>query len=127
MDRVSRAPCEAYDPGVPTDAVIRQFQLLNPKVRPHAMVVFLNDPFDTWDMAFIAELWFHDRTVAIRLQKKTPLTAAQLARADYIFDWRGGRLVAAGGAATGFAITASVNSAVEALPPTSPVRCRPSA
>lgn len=90
-----------YDPGVPTDAVIRQFQLLNPKVRPHAMVVFLNDPFDTWDMAFIAELWFHDRTVAIRLQKKTPLTAAQLARADYIFDWRGGRLVAAGGAATG--------------------------
>lgn len=90
-----------YDPGVPTAAVIRQFQLLNPKVRPRAMVVFLNDPFDGWDMSFIAELWFHDRSLAIRLQKKTPLTPAQLARADYIFDWRGGRLVAAGGAATG--------------------------
>jgi hypothetical protein len=89
-----------YDPGVPTAAVIRQFQLLNPKVRPHSMVVFLNDPYGSWDMAFVAELWFHDRTVAVRLQRKTPLTAAQLARADYIFDWRDGKLVAAGGAAT---------------------------
>ncbi len=96
-----KSTLRSYDPGAPTAAVIRQFQLLNPKARPRSMVVFLNEPFGTWDMAFIAELWFHDRTVAIRLQNKTPLTAAQLARADYIFDWRDGRLLAAGGAATG--------------------------
>ena len=81
------------DTGRPTAEVIREFDRLHPAVRPHSTVVFLNDPFEAWDMAFIAELWFHDRTVTIRLQKKTPLTAEELARADYLFDWRGGRLV----------------------------------
>jgi len=65
-------------------------------VRQHDTVVFLNDPFDDWDMAFIAELWFRDRTVSIRLNKKTPLTAEELARADFLFDWREGRLVPVG-------------------------------
>ena len=60
----------------------------------------LNPPFNGWDMAFIAELWFHDRTVTIFLQQKTPLTPAELARADYLFDWRDGKLVPAGGSAT---------------------------
>ena len=82
--------------GRPTAAVIRQFRELNPRVRPHDTVVFLNDPFDDWDMAFIAELWFRDRTVSIRLNKKTPLTAEELARADFLFDWREGRLVPVG-------------------------------
>ena len=90
---------ETYSTGLPTMEVIHQFEALNPKARPHSMVVFLNDPFDSWDMSFIAELWFRDRTVAIRLQKKTPLTPAQLARANYVFDWRGGRLIAVGGTA----------------------------
>jgi len=91
---------QAYSTGIPTAEVLQQFRLLNPKVRAHSTVVFLNDPFDGWDMVFIAELWFHDRTVTIRLQKKTPLTAAELARVDYLFDWRDGKLIPAGGTAT---------------------------
>jgi hypothetical protein len=77
-----------------TEAVIRQFEVLKPRVRPHSLVVFLNDPFDSWDMAHIADLWFRDRTVAVRLQKKTPFSPEQLAKADYLFDWCGGKLVA---------------------------------
>lgn len=83
---------EMWDTGRPTAEVIRAFEVLHPRVRPHSTVVFLNDPFDGWDMAFIAELWFHDRTVDVRLQKKTPLSAEELARA-YQFDWRDGKLV----------------------------------
>jgi hypothetical protein len=80
--------------GSPTEAVIRQFRLLNPRVRPHSTVVFLNDPFgDGWDMAFIADLWFRDSTVTVKLQKKTPLPPDELARVDYQFDWREGSLV----------------------------------
>ncbi len=91
----------SYRTGIPTAEVIEQFRSVNPKARPHATVVFLNDPFEGWDMALIAELWFHDRTVSVRLNRKTPLTLAELARADFIFDWRGGKLVPAGGAAMG--------------------------
>jgi hypothetical protein len=79
--------------GVLTAQVLDQFRALNPHVRPHSSVVFLNDPFQDWDMAFIAELWFRDRTVDIKLQRKTPLPPDQLARADYLFDYRDGRLI----------------------------------
>ena len=73
--------------------MIAQFRALNPHVRPHSTVVFLNDPFEQWDMALIAELWFHDRTLNIRLQKKTPFSEAELAKVDYLFDYRDGKLV----------------------------------
>jgi hypothetical protein len=79
--------------GHPTAEIIGQLRALNPRVRPHDTVVFLNDPFDGFDMAFIAELTFRDPTVSIRLHKKTPLTAEELARADFLFDWREGQLV----------------------------------
>lgn len=76
-----------------TAAVIEQFRALKPHIRPHSTVVFLNDPFSGFDMAFIAELWFRDRTLKIRLFRITPLTDAELARADYVFDYRDGRLL----------------------------------
>jgi hypothetical protein len=56
-------------------------------------VVFLNDPFEDWDMMFIAELWFRDRTVSIRLQRKAPLSPEDLARVDYLFAFENGKLV----------------------------------
>jgi len=82
-----------WNTGQPTDEVIRQFELVKPSARPHSTVVFLNDPFDGWDMAFIAELWFRDPSVTVKLQKKTPMTAEELARAE-VWDWRAGKLVA---------------------------------
>ena len=81
-----------WDTGRPTAEVIRQFRVLKPRVQPNSTVVFLNDPFDGWDMAFIADLWFRDPSVTVRLQKKTPLPPEELARA-VLFDWREGKLV----------------------------------
>lgn len=79
--------------GQPTWDVIRQLRQLNPKVRPNSSIVFLTDPFEGWDMAFIAELWFRDRSLDIRLERKTPSTPDELARANHLFTFVEGRLV----------------------------------
>jgi len=73
--------------------VIGQFRALGPQVRPNSRVVFLNDPFVDWDMAFIADLWFRDRSLTIVLHRKTPLTVEEIANAGHVFDWRNGSLV----------------------------------
>jgi hypothetical protein len=44
-------------------------------------------------MLFIADLWFRDRSITVHLQKKTPLTPAQLAKIPFWFDYRNGRLM----------------------------------
>jgi hypothetical protein len=80
--------------GATTADVIRQMQQLAPRTPPNSTVVFLNDPFEHFDMAFIAELWFRDRTVKVRLNRQTPLSAEEIARADRVFDFRDGRLIA---------------------------------
>jgi hypothetical protein len=82
-----------FNNGRASNAIIAQFRALNPHVRPHSTVVFLNDPFEQYDMSLIAELWFHDRTLNIRLQKKTPFSEAELAKVDYLFDYRDGKLL----------------------------------
>ena len=79
--------------GAQTWQVIQQFRALEPHVRPHSHVVFLNDPFTEWDMLFIADLWFRDRTVTVHLQRLTPLPAPALAGADALFDYRDGKLI----------------------------------
>lgn len=79
--------------GALTWDVIGQFRALEPRVGPNSRVVFLSDPFVDWDMAFIADLWFRDRSVAIVLHRKTPLTPEEIAGAGHVFDWRDGRLI----------------------------------
>jgi hypothetical protein len=79
--------------GALTWDVIGQFRALRPQVRPNSRVVFLNDPFVDWDMAFIADLWFRDRSLAIVLHRKTPITEEEIAAAGHLFDWRDGRLI----------------------------------
>jgi len=76
----------------PTGDTIQQLRALNPHVKPHTDVAFLNDPFDGWDMVFIAELWFRDRSLRFHLQKKTPLPPEELAKMT-VFDFQDGRLV----------------------------------
>jgi hypothetical protein len=61
-------------------------------VKPGTHVAFLNDPFDGWDMAFIAELWFRDKSLQFHLQRKTPLPPEELAKMT-VFDFQNGRLV----------------------------------
>jgi hypothetical protein len=79
--------------GRQTAEVIEQFRELHPQVSSGSHVVFLNDPFQEWDMLFIADLWFRDRSITVHLQKKTPLAPAELAGIPYWFDYRDGRLV----------------------------------
>jgi hypothetical protein len=55
-------------------------------------VAFLHDPFDGWDMSFIAELWFRDKSLRFHLQHQTPMTAEELAKMT-VFDFQNGRLV----------------------------------
>jgi hypothetical protein len=79
--------------GAQTWEVIQQFSALNPHVRPGSHVVFLSDPFTEWDMLFIADLWFRDRSVTVHLHRLTPLPPPELVRAGALFDYRDGKLL----------------------------------
>jgi hypothetical protein len=79
--------------GAQTWQVIQQFRALDPHVRPHSHVVFLNDPFTEWDMLFIADLWFRDRSVTVHLQRLTPLSPPAIAGVEAVFDYREGKLL----------------------------------
>jgi hypothetical protein len=72
---------------------IQQLRELNPRIRPGSQVVFLDDPFHNFDMAFIAELSFKDRSVTVRLNQATPLSPKEIAAADYVFTFDAGKLV----------------------------------
>jgi hypothetical protein len=72
---------------------IQQLKALRLKPRPRTTVVFLNDPLGTFDMSFIAELEFLDRSVIVRLNRQTPMTPAEVAQAGCVLDYREGRFV----------------------------------
>ena len=81
-----------------TAEVIDQFHKAGPRVGPGATVVFLDDPWPGgFDMAMIAELWFRDRKARVFLNRATPLTEAQIAKADAVFTWKDGALVQVAG------------------------------
>jgi hypothetical protein len=73
--------------------VIEQFRALHPHVRPGSKIAFLDDPFHSWDMLFVAELWFRDRTLDIHVARHGPLTPEELAKMDYVFTFEDGKLV----------------------------------
>jgi hypothetical protein len=76
-----------------TAEVLAQFRAVKPQVRPGSKVVFLEDPFNSFDMAMIAELWFGDRRTRVRLNQKTPLPDGEIAAADAVFTWKDGKLI----------------------------------
>jgi hypothetical protein len=80
------------DVGRLTGATLDKLRALNPHVKPGTHVAFLNDPFDGWDMLFIAELWFRDASLQFHLQRKVPLPPEELAKMT-VFDFQDERLV----------------------------------
>jgi hypothetical protein len=76
-----------------TASVLAEFRAVNPHVKPGSKVVFMDDPFHSFDMSMIAELWFGDRSTKVRLNQKTPLSPVELAAADAIFTWKDGKLL----------------------------------
>jgi hypothetical protein len=80
--------------GRQTAQVLAEFRSMNPSVRPGATVVFLDDPWKSgFDMSFIAELWFRDRTTRVLLDQVSHLPPEEIAKADALFTWRDGRLI----------------------------------
>ena len=80
------------DVGRVTWQAIEQLRALNPHLEPHSQAVFLHDPFEAWDMAFIADLWFRDHTIDFHLQRFTPISEEEQ-RKMHVFDFQDGRLV----------------------------------
>jgi hypothetical protein len=77
-----------------TQDVIRELNRVNARVHPNSQVIFMNDPLSGWDMKFVADLWFHDRSVTVRLGNRSPpLALEDLALIQYCFDFREGKLV----------------------------------
>jgi len=76
-----------------TNAVVAEFRSSKPQVPSGSTVVFLDDPFAGFDMAFIADLSFRDRSTTVRLHQKTPQTPEEIASAGAVFTWRNERLV----------------------------------
>ncbi len=65
---------------------IAQVRTLQPTVKPHSRVIFLSDFFPGfWDMKFVSELVWNDRSVDVTLQQYSHLPDADVQRFDYIF------------------------------------------
>ena len=79
--------------GQQTWETMQQLQALDPRVAPGSRVVFLDDPFGNFDMAFLAELWFRDRTVTVGLNRLAPLSPDEIAAANHVFTFENGKLV----------------------------------
>lgn len=73
--------------------VVQQLRALKPRVRPGDRVAFLDDPFHSWDMLFIASLWLHDRSIDIHVWRNGPLTPQELAQMNAVFTFQNGKLV----------------------------------
>ncbi len=98
-----RASRVAY--GARTWYAITQVEAVQPKVKAGARALFLNDPFPGfWDMKFIAELVWRDHEARVSLEQQQHPSAADVARFDYVFEFRRGllmRLSGPGGAGRG--------------------------
>jgi hypothetical protein len=77
--------------------VIAQLRKLNPRVAPHSRVLFLHDPLPDWDMVFVAQLWFHDRTLNVYSQNRTPIPENERSGMR-VFDFHDGRFIDVTGA-----------------------------
>jgi hypothetical protein len=82
---------EMLDCGAQTWDIIQKLRRLDPRTAPNTTVAFLHDPFEDWQMKFIAELWFEDRSVTVWVESKNPHSPDDLARAAHIYDYRDGQ------------------------------------
>ena len=76
-----------------TWSAIQQLRGMGLKLRPKDRIVYLSNPFADWDMIFISELVFRDKSLQIYLQNKAPLPAAELPGMEHILAFDKGNLV----------------------------------
>jgi hypothetical protein len=65
--------------------IVQQMRASSFHPRPGSSAAFLDDPFHTLDMYYLARLWFHDRSVTVHVSSQGPLTPPELAKMDYVF------------------------------------------
>lgn len=77
------------DSGRLTMSAIRQVRALQPAVKRGSRIYVARDPFPEWDMKFILELTYRDRTVDVWLGNKVSLSPGEIERMDYVFTFEG--------------------------------------
>lgn len=84
-----------YSGQVATWAAIEALRTLNIEIPKGGKVLFLDDPFDDWDMVFIARLWFRDPTLEVDLAKRTtrPAPVSELGKYDRVLKFEGKTLI----------------------------------
>jgi len=90
--RGGSVPPGVLKPAALTWSVADQIRAVQPTVKPGARIYVFHDPFGTWDMKFIMELVYHDRSVNVWLGDRVPLLRAEIDRMDYVFTFEEGRL-----------------------------------
>src|SRR5206468_2534264 len=81
------------DSGRLTASVMQQLKALQPSVKPHTQIAFVNNPFSGgWDLEFIADLTYNDHTLKV-LVPASNASPEKIAASDLIFSWDGKRLV----------------------------------
>lgn len=55
-----------------TTVALEQLRALPLRPPPRSRVIFVNDPFEYWDMLLISELYWNDHTIDVTLGKKLP-------------------------------------------------------
>lgn len=78
--------------GSRTWSIIQQIRAIGLQPREGDRIVFINDPYEGWDMLFIAELTFHRRGLRIWLGNKTPLSETQVAEMDHVLSFEDNKL-----------------------------------
>ena len=81
------------NPGQLTWSVIQQVRAVQPSVPPGSRIYVVRGPFDGWDMKFIMELVYHDRSVHVWLGEQTPLPPERIEQMDYVFTFENGKLI----------------------------------
>jgi hypothetical protein len=79
--------------GARTWSIIQQLHAMDLRPRPDDRIIFLNDPYEGWDMLFIAQLTFRHRGMKISLQNKSALPETEVATMDRILRFENGKLV----------------------------------
>jgi hypothetical protein len=78
--------------GIDSWDLIQQLQKVKPPP-PSSHVAFLDDPFHSFDMDFMAALWIHDLSVDVHTWRDGPLKPEELAKMDQIYTFEDRKLV----------------------------------
>jgi len=66
------------------DHVIGAFHTLNPHPKPGSKILLIDNPFQGGHLAFLAQLFWNDRSLTVYSEAENSLSAEQVAKADYI-------------------------------------------